>query len=257
MRNSNRKNILVIGGHDPSGGAGIQADIESISSAGCRAVSIITTLTTQNSNTVQAMLPQTAEQLKQQLQFLLEDIPVAACKIGLLGDASQVRVIADALSEQALPVVLDPVLRSGSGVELATQDLIQALLHELIPLATVITPNSDEARRLTGCEKLQDAAASLLDKGAGSVLITGTDEDTEEVINQLFPGDGQHHTFRWPRLPHTYHGSGCTLAARLTAELSMQTELVTAVEKAQDYTWHSLEKAEKVGQGQWLPNRFF
>jgi hydroxymethylpyrimidine/phosphomethylpyrimidine kinase len=120
-----------------------------------------------------------------------------------------------------------------------------------------VTPNSDEARLLTKCDKLNEAAKILINKCARAVLITGTHEETEDVVNQLFLNDGSHTEYRWPRLPETYHGSGCTLASRIAACLALTNDLVNAVELAQDYTWHALKHSEQTGSGQWHPNRFF
>lgn len=256
MSNSNlKKNVLVIAGHDPSGGAGIQADSEAITAAGCRALSVITVLTSQNTQGVKQLWVQEPEQVKQQLQVLLEDIPVHVCKTGLLGSVEIVHVIAEIIRELDVPLVLDPVLASGAGEVLTRQEVIRAMRTELFPLTTVITPNSHEARQLTDCEQLDQAARTLLADGCQSVLVTGSHEHTENVINQLFLSNNETQQFQWPRLPHEYHGSGCTLASALAAQLALQTDLVDAIEQAQDYTWQTLKHAEKAGHGQWLPQR--
>lgn len=258
MTNSNlKKNVLIIAGHDPSGGAGVQADIEAITAAGCRALSIITVLTSQDSRGVNQVWVQDAEQVKQQLKVLLDDITVHACKLGLLGSADIVHMLAETIADLNIPLVLDPVLQSGTGSELASQEVIAAMQSGLFPLTTVITPNSNEARQLTNCEQLDQAASSLLAAGCQSVLITGTHEQSEDVINRLFLDNRETHQYQWPRLPHNYHGSGCTLASALTAQLALEKELVAAIEHAQAYTWHTLEHAEQPGQGQWLPDRLY
>lgn len=258
MSNSNlKRNVLVIAGHDPSGGAGVQADIEAITAAGCRAVSIITVLTSQDTRGVSQVWVQDAEQVNQQLQVLLNDIPVHACKLGLLGSADIVHMLAETIAGLNIPLVLDPVLQSGTGSELASQEVITVMQSKLFPLTTVITPNSNEARQLTNCKQLDQAARSLLAAGCQSVLITGTHEQSEAVINRLFLDNHEAYQYQWPRLPHDYHGSGCTLASALTAQLALGKELVAAIEHAQEYTWHSLEHAGQPGQGQWLPDRFY
>ena len=169
MSNSNlKRNVLVIAGHDPqlergvkealrlletqrfelpeepSGGAGIQADIEAVSAAGCRALSVITVLTKQDTRSVQQAWIQNTEQVKEQLELLLDDIPVHACKIGLLGSVDIVKVVANTLAQLSIPLVLDPVLQSGTGDELASQEVVTAMQARLFPLTTVITPNSHE-----------------------------------------------------------------------------------------------------------------
>ncbi len=258
MSNSNRKkNILIIAGHDPCGGAGIQADIESVVDAGCRALSVITVLTSQNSRGVVDFCCQPAEQVGRQLEVLLDDIPVHACKTGLLGHAETVQTVAEILKQRQIPLVVDPVLASGTGMTFASDMIIKAIMARLLPLSTVITPNSKEARQLTGQSRLDAAANDLLAAGAESVLITGTHEDTAEVENTLYICGGTAKHYSWTRLANEYHGSGCTLAARIAALLALGENLTDAVKHAQAYTWQTLAHAEAVGKGQWLPHRFY
>ena len=257
MVNSNRKKIvLTIGGHDPSGGAGIQADVERITAAGCHAVSVISALTLQDSRKVADINVQNADNFSEQLQLILDDMPVAACKVGLLGSADLVNVVCDELSSKSIPLVLDPIIQSGSGSVLSDEMTCSSLLQNLMPMSTVVTPNSDEARQLSGEADLQLAAEKLLDAGANSVLITGTHEQTENVVNTLYL-KSEFHEYVWPRLPHIYHGSGCTLASRIAARLALGDDVKTAIEKAQDYTWHTLKHAYQPGKGQWNPDRLY
>ncbi len=258
MSNSNRKkNILIIAGHDPCGGAGIQADAESIIDAGCRALSVITVLTSQNTQGVVDFCYQPAAQVKRQLEVLLDDIPVHACKTGLLGDEETVQIVAEILERKQIPLVVDPVLASGTGTPFTNDAIIKTIMTKLLPLSTVITPNSEEARQLTGQSKLDAAANDLLATGAASVLITGTHEDTAEVENTLYHSDGATHHYSWTRLANEYHGSGCTLAARIAALLALGENLADAVQQAQEYTWQALSHGEAAGKGQWLPDRFY
>ncbi len=257
MANINRKKVvLTIGGHDPSGGAGIQADIETIVNSGCHAASVISALTVQDSRQVVDVLVQEPENFKKQLRLILEDMSVAVCKTGLLGSTDLIEVVCNELSTAKIPLILDPVITSGSGTVLSDENTCSSLMQNLMPMATLITPNSNEARTLTKEANLQLAAAKLLETGTKSVLITGTHEQTESVVNTLYI-DGERHEYSWPRLPYSYHGSGCTLASRIAARFAIGDSLKEAVENAQDYTWYSLKNGYKPGKGQWNPDRFY
>ncbi len=250
--------VLCFSGHDPSGGAGIQSDIEAITSHRCHAASIVTALTEQDSRNVKKLIPQRPEDIVSQAETLLNDFKVAAFKIGLIGDAGIAQAIAQVVRQYpTVPVVLDPVLAAGGGTELAGRQLIEVIVSELLPLTTLLTPNSDEARRLSGQTDLADCAHWLQQRGAEYVLITGTHENSELVHNRLFMPDNLHQTFNWERLPHHYHGSGCTLASAIAALLAQGLDVFTAVNEAQEFTWQSLAAAYLPGQGQHNPDRLF
>jgi len=253
-----RPTVLCFSGHDPSGGAGVQADIETLISHRCHAASVITCLTEQDSRNVKRVLPQDAGALIDQAHTLFSDLEVSAIKIGLIGSHHIAEAIGQILREHAgIPVVLDPVLAAGGGTDMASQRLLSTIVEQLLPLTTLITPNSDEARRLTGHQTLSDCAKRLQSLGADHVLITGTHEATALVENRLWMADGVMETFHWQRLPHSYHGSGCTLASAIAALLAQGVDLFSAVSEAQDYTWQSLEAAYRPGQGQFNPARLF
>ena len=250
--------VLCFSGHDPSGGAGIQADSEAIVSLQGHCCSIITALTAQDTRNVTAVYPQSPEAIIQQAEILLADVSVKAVKIGLIADSKIVSAIVQILKQlPGIPVVLDPVLAAGGGSELANQALIAVINEQLLPLITLITPNSPEARRLTGLQNLADCAQALQGKGADYVLITGSHESTEQVHNQLFMPEQLEQTFTWERLPHSYHGSGCTLASAIAALLAQGLDMFTACNEAQDYTWQALQQAYQPGKGQYHPQRFF
>ncbi|MBD9355653.1 bifunctional hydroxymethylpyrimidine kinase/phosphomethylpyrimidine kinase [Methylomonas albis] len=254
----NRPVVLCFSGHDPSGGAGVQADIEAIIGHQCHAASVITALTEQDSRNVKKLIPQQPADIFSQAQTLLADFKVAAFKIGLIGDAGVAEAIAQILRQYpAIPVVLDPVLAAGGGTELAGQQLIDVIVEQLLPLTTLLTPNSEEARRLSGHEDLGDCGRFLQSKGAEYVLITGTHESSELVHNRLYMPDDLDETFNWQRLPHSYHGSGCTLASASAALLAQGLDVFTAVSEAQEFTWQSLAAAYRPGQGQYNPDRLF
>ncbi|HYE35121.1 hydroxymethylpyrimidine/phosphomethylpyrimidine kinase [Methylocaldum sp.] len=249
--------VLSLSGHDPTGGAGIQADIETISRLGCHPCTVVTALTVQDTHNVRKVLPQKAGDFLEQARTVLQDLPVAAIKIGLLGSVDIVHAVYELLKEAGgIPVVLDPILAAGGGTNLANEALIEALRQELIPRATVLTPNSPEARTLTGMRDLDDCARDLLALGCPNVLLTGTHEEDNEVINRLCRLSVTK-TYRWPRLPGSYHGSGCTLASALAALLAQCRDIEPAALEAQDFTWQALRNGYRLGGGQLLPNRFY
>ncbi|MCX7177279.1 MAG: hydroxymethylpyrimidine/phosphomethylpyrimidine kinase, partial [Proteobacteria bacterium] len=167
-----------------------------------------------------------------------------------------------------IPLILDPVLASGRGDELASEDMVAAMIELLLPQTTIITPNSLEARRLVlddGGEEREEAeplslaecARRLIVAGSEFVLITGTHENTEQVINTLYGSHGTVRSDKWERLPGSYHGSGCTLASAIAANLANGAEIAEAVKDAQEYTWQALAAGFRPGMGQYLPDRFF
>ncbi|NJD08677.1 MAG: hydroxymethylpyrimidine/phosphomethylpyrimidine kinase [Methylococcaceae bacterium] len=248
--------VLCFSGHDPSGGAGVQADIETLSYVGCHACTVITALTVQDTCNVRAVVPQTAERLMEQAEAVMNDLPVAAVKIGLLG-AADVAVVVAALIRRlpAIPVILDPVLAAGGGAALASEELIRRIRGDLLPLTTVLTPNSTEARRLTGESGVDQCARRLLEFGCRHVLITGTHEDDGSLVTNRLYGHDRRTSWQWPRLPHSYHGSGCTLAAALAGYLALGRDVEDAAVAAQDFTWNALVSGKALGRGQHLPTR--
>jgi hydroxymethylpyrimidine/phosphomethylpyrimidine kinase len=254
----NRPVVLSFSGHDPVGGAGLQADIETIVSHQCHAASVITTLTEQDTHNVKKLIPQRADDFIAQARTVLNDLDVKAFKIGLIGSYDIALAIYTLLSEHsAIPVILDPVLAAGGGTDLSNQQLLRAIVELLLPCTTVLTPNSEEARKLTGLSDLADCGLKLLELGCQSVLITGTHESTPSVSNQLFYQGHCFETYTWDRLPASYHGSGCTLAASIAALIAHGVSIEQAVLEAQNYTWQALQAAYQPGDGQYNPNRFF
>jgi hydroxymethylpyrimidine/phosphomethylpyrimidine kinase len=254
----NRPVVLSFSGHDPSGGAGIQADIETLVSHQCHACSIITALTEQDSRNVKKLIPQKPQDIIDQANTILADFPVKAIKIGLIGHLDTAKAIQSLLVEYPqIPVILDPVLAAGGGTSLSNQPLIDYIVENLLPCITVLTPNSEEARVLAGLDDLSQCGQALLDKGCENVLITGAHEQSTTVDNQLFQADGKAETFSWDRLSGSYHGSGCTLASSIAALMAHNLDPFTAISEAQDYTWNTLEAAYQAGQGQSNPNRLF
>ncbi len=255
--------VLVFAASDPTSGAGIQADLMSLSSLGCHPLAVITAITVQDSVGVEAVLPLEANWVEAQARAVLEDMPVDAFKIGLLGSTEIIVSIARILADYPdVPLVLDPVLASGRGDELADEEMIAAMREFLLPRTTVLTPNSLEVRRLvteTESDNLPLAACAqhLIALGCRHVLLTGTHENTLQVSNTLYDARGAMRNDTWERLPGSYHGSGCTLASAVAAGLAQGHEISEAVREAQEYTWQTLAAGFRPGMGQFIPDRFF
>lgn len=246
--------VLAIAASDPTGGAGIQADLLTLASLGCHPASAITALTVQDTHGVARIEAVEADLVVAQARAVLADLPVAAVKLGVLGSPANAAAVAQLLAEHPkLPVVLDPVLASGRGDPLADAASLQVLL----PRTTVLTPNSVEARRLAGLDVLEECARKIVQTGCRYVLVTGTHEAGPQVVNTLYDARGKVREDRWPRLPGSYHGSGCTLASALAAFLARGMGIPEAARAAQDYTWQALASGFRPGSGQWLPDRFF
>ena len=189
--------VLVFAATDPSGGAGLQSDIMTLTSMGCHPLSVVTAITIQDTMGVDDVSPIDAEWVSDQARCVLEDMPVAAFKIGLLGNLEQIAIIAEVVSDYPeVPLVLDPVLASGRGDELVTEEMVGALRELLIPQTTILTPNSLEARRLAGDDQegegpdLAECAKRIIASGCEYVLMTGTHENTSQVINTLYGQNG-------------------------------------------------------------------
>jgi hydroxymethylpyrimidine/phosphomethylpyrimidine kinase len=251
--------VLVFAGHDPSGGAGLQADIEALASQGCHAATTVTALTVQDTRDVQDFRPLDAVDIITQARAVLEDMPVSVFKLGMLGSVQNVEAVHTILNDYPeIPVVLDPVLASGAGTGLGGPELVEAMRVLLLPMTKVLTPNSLEARALArGADTIDACALSLLDDGVDYVLATGTHENTRHVDNRLYHDDRLLETFTWERLPESYHGSGCTLASSLAGLLAQGLDPFAAAHEAQDYTWNALRHGYRPGLGQYLPNRLF
>jgi hydroxymethylpyrimidine/phosphomethylpyrimidine kinase len=249
--------VLLIAGNDPSGGAGLAADIQAVTAAGAHPAPVVTALTVQDSRDVYRVQPVAAELVSEQARAVLADMPVAAIKLGLLSDAATGRAVAVLLREHAaIPVVVDPVLAASGGGVLAEEALLEVYLRDIFPLATLITPNAAESRRFVPqARDLAARADALLQTGARHVLIKGGDEDSPEVHNHLFGPGGLHEEMTWPRLPGGFHGSGCTLASAISARLGLGMNLSQAVREGQRYTWEALESAWPLGRGGRIPAR--
>jgi hydroxymethylpyrimidine/phosphomethylpyrimidine kinase len=241
--------VLSFAATDPTGGAGLQADVLTLAALGCHPLSVATAITVQDTRGVARLEPLEAALVAEQAAQLLAELAVAAFKIGVVASAANARAIAAVLAAHPrVPVVLDPVLASGRGDPLAEPATRAALREALLPRTTVLTPNTLEAEALGG-------VAACLARGCRYVLVTGTHAATPEVVNTLHDAQGVVREDRWPRLAGSYHGSGCTLASAIAARLAHGDAVPEAVRAAQDYTWHALARGFRPANGQHLPSR--
>ena len=257
--------VLSFSANDSSGGAGIQADTLTLASMGCHPLSVITAVTVQDTVGVDDVMALDSGWVADQARAVLEDMPVHVFKIGMLGSVENIATIAEIVSDYPdIPVVLDPVLSSGRGDELASEDMILAMRELLLPQTTIITPNSIEARRLVQDEMedsdeldLEQCGEQILHMGCEYVLITGAHENTRQVTNTLYTGSGIVRSDVWQRLTGSYHGSGCTLASAIAATIANGLPVPDGVYEAQEYTWQALKSGFHPGMGQYLPDRLF
>ena len=263
--------VLTFAATDPSSGAGLQADILALASIGCHPLSVVTGVTVQDTVGVESVMALDADWVNDQARTILEDVQIAAFKLGLLGSVENIAVIAEIVADYPdVPLIIDPILTSGRGDELANEEMQAAMCELLFPQATLITPNSLEARRLAFYEEgeefqhtsLDESAMRLLEMGAEYVLITGTHERSNDVVNSLFGSNsngasGLIKAYHWERLAGSYHGSGCTLTSAIAACLAHGLSMEEAIQEAQEYTWQTLKNAFRPGMGQFIPDRFF
>lgn len=251
--------VLSFNVHDSTGATGISADIEAISSQACRSSSVVTCLSVQDSQMVSSLIPIDADIIVQCARAVLEDTPVEAIKIGLIGSDEGVEVIHEILQDYSdIPVIYDPMLMSSNGMELAEDDVIDAIRELLIPQASVMTLSRDEAGMLL--PEADNTAAmmnGLMDKGCDHVLLSGRRETGETVINKLYHNHRIIEQFEWPRLNHEFYGAGCTLSAALAALVAQGLDWLSACHEAQNYCWQCLKHASRYGMGQFQPNRFY
>ncbi|ALD02902.1 hydrogenase [Acinetobacter sp. TTH0-4] len=254
-----RPTVLCFSGLDPSGGAGLQADIEAIGQSGAHAAIACTALTIQNSQQVFGFEATSRELLLAQAHAVVNDLPIKCVKSGMLGTTENIAALADFLTEHPdYLYVLDPVLVANSGGSLGNQETLVEAFIGLIPLATVITPNTVELRALTGLEDLDQATNKLFQMGAKAVLVKGGHEDTPEYIRNALYINGEFISeTRCPRLDGEYHGSGCSLASFIAGRLAQGDQLTQAVHHAETWLLGVLKKAETpVPNGQKIPKRF-
>lgn len=251
--------VLVFAGLDPSGGAGLTADLQAIAGQGAHALTVCTALTAQDNDRVYGVQPVDAELVLRQARVVADKVAISAIKIGITGSAANAQAIAQFIiglhkrQPAALPVVLDPVLASGHGDLLSRDDAVQAL-SPLLPLTTILTPNGLEARALSELTAPDAQAQALRARGCRHVFITGGHDASDEVVNRWYGPDAPR-AWRWPRLDGAFHGSGCTLASAIAGQLALGLPTAVALENAQHYVYHALRDAYSIAAGQHIPLR--
>ncbi len=251
--------VLIFAGNDPSGGAGLAADTATVLSLGCHPAPVITAVTVQDTAGLEYFQAISAELIDAQARKIITDMPVAAIKIGMLGFATTALAVFEILHDfPRIPLILDPVIQAGGGGELSSKETIAALRMWLLPHTTLLTPNLPEALALApfadGCDA---AGAALREDGVEYVLITGGHQQGPQVVNRLYSPHGGCDLNCWPRLPGSYHGSGCTLASACAAFIAQGESVGAAARSAQRYTWNCLRMAQQLGHGQLIPDRLF
>ncbi len=254
-----RPTVLCFSGLDPSGGAGLQADIEAIGQSGAHAVIACTALTIQNSQQVFGFEATSKDLLLAQANAVVNDLPIKCVKSGMLGTTENIAALAEFLTAHPNYLyVLDPVLVANSGGSLGDHATLVKAFVELIPLATLITPNTVELKALTGLDDLENATQKLFEMGAKAVLVKGGHENTPQYIrNVLYVQGNMIAESHCPRLDGQYHGSGCSLASFIAGRLALGDSLKIAVQHAETWLLGVLKNAESpVANGQKIPKRF-
>ena len=251
---------LTIAGSDPSGGAGIQADLKTFHRFGVYGEAAITLITVQNTTGVRRVECLAPDLAAEQIRAVLEDIPPDAIKLGALGTAAIIEAVAAALAGSHAPLVIDPVMISKHGAPLMDAGAVEAFRRLLVPRAFLITPNLPEAAALTGepvetRDQMVQAAAALVRMGARAALVKGGHLEGAEAPDLLFAGSAEFFTAPRVETPHT-HGTGCTYAAAITAELARGSDLRTAVARAKRFVTAAIETAPRLGAGHGPVNHF-
>lgn len=249
-------NCMTIAGSDPSGGAGLQADLKTFQAHGCYGTAVVTALTAQNTHGVRAVHQPPAPFVAEQIAAVVDDVAIAALKTGMLGDAAVVSAVVTAIADAGIAhVVVDPVLVATSGDRLLASEAEATLRHELLPLASVLTPNLPEAAALLGSDLATvtadrpTAARALADLGPAAVYLKGGHADGDVCEDLLWDG-AELHQFRAPRQQTTStHGTGCTLAAAITAQLARGVGLVAAATAAHAWLQAAITAAEQLAVG--------
>lgn len=266
MKKYTYHSVLAIAGFDGSGGAGIQADIKTISALGCFATSVLTALPVQNTTGVKTIYPVPYQAVKEQIETIIDDIYPDAIKIGMVHSNELVDSIVNVLKNfPTIPVIFDPVMVSTSGHKLINDETIQAIIDKLFPLADIITPNLDEANTLakTTIETVKDmyqAGEKIKNLGVKNILLKGGHLKTTPLTSLFFNEDGQVQEFHFEKYDtNNTHGSGCTLSSAIASYLAQGKSMLEAVTLAQNYVQNAIYHGQDVaiGKGNGPLNHFF
>ncbi len=259
------KVALTIAGSDSGGGAGIQADMKTMQAHGVFAASVVTAVTAQNTQAVLDAFELPPDLIARQMDAVYDDFDVDATKTGMLSSSGIIAIVAEKLRRRkASPLIVDPVMISKGGFSLLRDDAVATLCERLLPLASLVTPNAHEARRLAGFEVdseegQREAASAIYALGPGAVLVKGghVDETGGDAVDVLYDGKRMH-AFRAPRIAtkHT-HGTGCTYASAIAANLARGLSLVESVDRAKRYITAAIRRAPAIGKGRGPVRHFY
>ncbi len=251
--------VLSFNFHDSTGASGITADVEAIASQGCHANTVVTCLSVQDSQSVSSLIPIDDDIIIQSARAVLEDNPVAAIKIGLIGSEEGVEAIHEILKDYPdKPVIFEPMLIASNGMELVEDEIIDCIRELLIPHTSLLSMNSVEAAMLIPEADNQNAMMQgVMDSGCEHILLSGRRNASETVVNMLYHNFRIIEQYEWPRLGGEFYGAGCTLSASLAALQAQGLDVIAACAEAQNYCWQTLRHAARFGMGQLQPSRFY
>lgn len=251
--------VLNLSNHDPSGGSGLQADIETAVSLGCHAATVITAVAARDTQELKDLIANDAVLLIEQARAVLEDMDVAAIKVGLLASIDNIKAVHSILIDYpSIPVVLDPVVQIGSANPNNAEAFYKAISSLLLPLSTVATPSFFEAYELAHEADTIDACAhEILESGCEYVLVSGAQRQDGTLSNSLYGDHRLIRRFDWPTLTNVCHGAGATLASSIACYLAHGLSILDAVQQGQNFTWKSIHAARRLGMGKMIPNRFY
>jgi len=241
-------NVLSIGGSDPSSGAGIQSDIKTFENHGVYGLTVITVITSQNTKKISKILPISSNIIKSQLESVLNDFKIDAIKIGMLYNSSIIKVVHSIIKKQKCPIVVDPVIESTTKTILLKKSAIKDYKKMIIPLATIITPNKQEAKILAGTSSVQKAAKEIQQLGAKNVIITGYNE-SKKTIEDFVLESGKKYVLKGKKIEIINHGSGCNYSASIASSLALKKSIHDAAQHAKEYVFQSIKNSKKLGKG--------
>jgi hydroxymethylpyrimidine/phosphomethylpyrimidine kinase len=265
VQNQTSPLILTFGVSDPVGAIGIQADLATFAAMGCHGISVLTGLLVSDTARIEQMQAMDADWVADQARMALEDMPIAAFKVGALGSVENVTVIAEIISDYPdIPLILDPFVSSLPDQGMDSEDILIAMRELLLPQATLFMASSVEVARQAEMwrepstdDMLADDVSEIIDLGCEYVFVTGTCCDLQDVANTLYSASGVIRNDVWQRLPGTFSGAGATLSAAIAAMLATGLDVPEASLEAQEFTTAALSHAQRFGMGKLVPDRYF
>jgi hydroxymethylpyrimidine kinase/phosphomethylpyrimidine kinase len=241
-------NVLSIGGSDTSSGAGIQSDIKTFENHGVYGFTVITAITSQNTNKITEILPIPSRTVKSQLKSILDDFQIDAIKIGMVYNSNVIKAIHEIIKKVKCPIVVDPIIKSTTGTILLKKSAMNDFKKMIIPLATIITPNKKEAKILSGQNSIMNAAKKIQEMGARNVIITGSVE-TKNAIDDFVLEESRSYNLKGKKIKIINHGSGCNYSASFTASLAMKKTIHDSALFAKEYAFQSIRNSKSLGKG--------